>query len=74
MGLVSQTEVAQVKNFLLQMADQTEADYKSGKFETYNERTTRTGFHLGSVEDALEFVLYHEGMHMGYMMSIRKFV
>lgn len=73
-GPVSQQEVDEVKTLLLSMADLTEADYKNGKFITYNERTTRTGFHLGNLQDALQFVLFHEGLHMGYMMSLRKFV
>jgi len=73
-GPVSQSEVDEVKKILLSSVEQTEADYKAGKFTTYNERTTRTGFHLGNIEDALQFVLYHEGIHLGYMMSIRKFV
>ena len=31
-------------------------------------------FHLGSLQDALAFNNYHEGLHLGYMKSIAKFV
>ena len=56
------------------MIDQTEADLASRKFVSFTERTTITGFHLGSLQDALAFNNYHEGLHLGYMKSIAKFV
>ncbi len=71
---VAQDEADQLKELLISTIDQTIADYSGGIFATYKERTTVTGFHLGSVKDALEFNNYHEGIHLGYIMSIRKFV
>jgi hypothetical protein len=71
---VSAEELAELKSLLINLTDQTESDYYQGKFVSYQERTTSTGFHLGSVEDAIVFNNFHEGLHMGYMMSIRKFV
>lgn len=73
-GPVGQEEIDYVKNLLLTTVNQTEADLASGKFVSFNERQTRTGFHLGNLQDALHFNLYHEGIHLGYIMSIRKFV
>lgn len=32
-----------------------------------------TAFHLSSIKDVFECNNYHEGMHLGYMLSIRKF-
>jgi hypothetical protein len=71
---VSQNEMEQIKTLLSSMIDQTESDLSSGKFVTFNERTTITGFHLGSLQDALVFNNYHEGLHLGYMKSIARFV
>ncbi|GAB3166395.1 DinB family protein [Telluribacter humicola] len=71
---VSPTEINELKSLLTSLIEQTEEELKSGKFVTYNERMTVTGFHLGSLKDALEFNNYHEGIHLGYMMSLRKFV
>jgi hypothetical protein len=71
---VTQEEVNQIKELMKSLVAKTEEDYKNGIFTTYNEFTTSTGFHLASVQDALEFNNYHEGMHLGYMMSMRKFI
>ncbi len=71
---VRQEEVDQIKSLLISMIDQTEADLKNGKFVSFTERTTITGFHLGNLQDALVFNNYHEGLHLGYMKSISRFV
>ena len=73
-GTVSQDEASELKNLLTSLVEQTEKDFHSHKFTVFNERTTLTGFNLASLKDAFEFINYHEGIHLGYMMSIRKFV
>ncbi|MFA6149943.1 MAG: DinB family protein [Chitinophagaceae bacterium] len=69
-----EAEVDVVRLYLNALVDKTKADYDAGKFVTFTERMTATGFHLGSLNDALVFNNYHEGLHLGVMMSIRKFV
>ena len=71
---VSQNEVDEIKSLLISMIDQTETDLANGKFVTFTERNTLTGFHLGSLQDAFVFNNYHEGLHLGYMKSIARFV
>lgn len=71
---VTQEEVNQIKELMKSLVAKTEEDYKNGIFTTYNEFTTSTGFHLASVQDALEFNNYHEGLHLGCLMSLRKFI
>jgi hypothetical protein len=71
---VTQAEVDQLKELLMSAIVKTQEDYNNGIFTSYNEFTTSVGFHLASVQDALEFNNYHEGMHLGYMMSMRKFI
>ncbi len=73
-GETSQAEANELKELLVSLVSKTEADFKNDIFKTYMERTTSTGFHLASVHDAVEFNNFHEGMHVGYMMSIRKFL
>ncbi|EPR71500.1 DinB family protein [Cyclobacterium qasimii] len=71
---VTAAEQEELKSLLMGLIEQTESDYQTGKFISFHEKTTKTGFHLSSVEDAIVFNNFHEGLHMGYMMSIRKFV
>jgi len=71
---VLQNEIDELKTLLTSLIEQTEKDFYSEKFVTFTERMTATGFHLTSLSDAFEFNNYHEGLHLGYMMGIRKFV
>jgi hypothetical protein len=72
-GTTSQTEANELKELIISLIAKTEADFQKDIFTTYNERTTATGFHLASIKDAFVFNNYHEVLHFGYMMSIRKF-
>lgn len=71
---VDQSEADELKFLLLSLIEKTKADLNDGKFVVFTERTTGTGFHLANLNDAFEFNNYHEGLHLGMMMSIRKFV
>lgn len=73
-GTTSQSEANELKELLISLISKTEADFQKNLFTTYIERTVVTGFHLASIKDAMEFNNYHEGLHFGYMMSIKKFV
>ena len=73
-GTTSQAEIDELKVLLFSLIERTKEDYANGKFVTYNEYTTGTGFHLASTMEAMNFNNYHEGMHFGFMMNIRKFI
>jgi len=70
----SQDEANELKRLLTSLIEQTEKDKSEGKFVKFNERMTGTGFYLSSLKDAFEFNNFHEGLHLGHMMNIRKFV
>lgn len=71
---VSQAEVDQIRTLLSTTLEQTEKDFANNVFVDYNEYTTSLGFTLKNVEGALGFNNYHEGIHTGIIMSIKKFV
>lgn len=73
-GKTTQEEVEALKGLLISLMEKTIADYNSGKFQNYQEYTTSTGFNLSSIEDAIQFNNYHEALHLGFMMNIRKFI
>jgi hypothetical protein len=71
---VSQQEADELKQLLSSLIEKTETDLAGGKFVSFTERMTGTGFYLASLQDAFEFNNYHEGLHLGYMNSISRFV
>lgn len=71
---VTAEEVEEMKKLLFTTLEKTEADYKNGLFNSYKEYTTEVGYTLRSVEEGMEFNNYHEGLHLGSIFGIRKFV
>lgn len=65
-------EIDHIAGFLLSTAEWTQEDYENGVFLEYNEYTTSTRVTLRNVEDALAFNLYHEGLHLGVILSLDK--
>lgn len=71
---VTQAEADEIKELLFDTLHKLEVDYNNGIFANYQEYPTSTGYILKSVKGAIEFNNFHEGLHIGIMMSIRKFV
>lgn len=71
---VTQEELDEIKNLLLDTINKTTVDYNNGIFKTYNEYTTSIGFNLKNVEEAITYNNFHEGLHIGIMMTLRKFI
>lgn len=68
----TQTDVDLIKSLLFDTIDQTQADYGSGVFTQFTEYPTSSGFVLKNVKDAMAYNNFHEGLHLGIMMSMRK--
>ncbi|WP_433834319.1 DinB family protein [Flavobacterium anhuiense] len=73
-GDVSQAEVEEIKTLLSTTLEKTKNDFESGLFVDYHEYTTSLGFTLSHVQGALDFNNYHEGLHTGVIMALRKLV
>ncbi|OLY90797.1 DinB superfamily protein [Cnuella takakiae] len=73
-GLIDEPAIAVIKQALLSTIDQLEQDYAASIWQQYTAWTTRYGVELKSIEDALNFLLYHEGMHAGYIMALKRIV
>ena len=70
----TQEDIDAVKAILISSAEQCKTDFEEGYFGTYNVFQTKLGYELKSVEDAIEFNLFHEGIHMGYVLAMRRFL
>ena len=69
---VGQTEVDLLRKQLFSLLDKTRADYNKGLFSRYKEYTVSTGTTLSNVDEAIEFNNFHEGLHLGYVMAIKR--
>lgn len=71
---VTQAEVDELKVLLFSTVEKTRKDYSENLFQSYNEFTSMSGFTIKSAADAIAFNNYHEALHTGIMMQIRKFI
>lgn len=67
-------EFETVKKQLIDLPLQLEKDYENGVFKSYKTYPTSTGFVLDSIESAIQFNNFHEGIHYGIIRSIKKFL
>ncbi|WP_298878461.1 DinB family protein [uncultured Polaribacter sp.] len=70
----TEEEFEEVKELLIGLPDTLQEDFEAGIFENYNEYPTSTGFVLTSIETAISFNNFHEGIHYGIIRSIKKFL
>ena len=68
---VTQQEVNHLKTLLFSTVEQTQRDYDSGIFKTYNHYTVSTNSTLTCVKEAIEFNNFHEGIHLGYILAMK---
>lgn len=70
----TEEEFEEVKELLIGLPDTLEEDFEAGIFQNFNEYPTSTGFVLNSMEAAISFNNFHEGIHYGIVRSIKKFL
>lgn len=71
---VTQEEVNEIKSLLFSTLEQTKKDFENDIFKTFSEYTTMLGYTMRTAQEAMEFNNYHEAIHTGIMMQIRKFI
>ncbi|WP_372765906.1 DinB family protein [Lutibacter sp.] len=71
---VSKEEFEMIKEQFLQLPLNLKEDYDKGIFKNYNEYTTSVNITLNSIEDAIMFNTYHEGIHLGIILQLMKFI
>ncbi len=71
---IDDKEVQIIKDLLLSSLNKFETDYQNNVFEAYVSWTTRYGAELSNIDDALQFLMYHEGLHSGYIMALKRLI
>jgi len=67
-------EWIELKELLFSTIEKIEEDIEAGLFNEFKEYPTSTGFVLKSVGDAFEFNNFHDGIHLGYVLALKKVV
>jgi hypothetical protein len=66
--------IEQIKDLLFTTLDQLKEDYNNQIFGGYTAWTTRYGVNLTSIDEAINFIQFHEGLHSGCCTALKKLV
>lgn len=69
---VAKEDIEYVKNNLLETTIRLREDYALGLFEHFQPYMTSTGIELLNIDDALKFSGFHDGIHLGIVLSLMK--
>lgn len=69
---LTQSEVDEIKGLLFSTIEKTKEDYENEVFQNYHEYTVTTKNTLTNVIEAIEFNNFHEGIHLGYILALKK--
>ena len=69
---LDQEQINELKTLAFTSVDNFREDYQNGIFKEFESYQSLYGVLLTSFEDAMVFNNAHEGLHLGYMMAMRK--
>ena len=64
-------ELEEIKSLLLTTLEQTKIDYDNGCFKNFRPYTTSLKVTLSTIEEAIRFNVFHEGIHLGYILAMK---
>lgn len=75
-SFISTEEIAQLKAYLLDTIDELEKDLTTDKFINYTAYAPSTYkiYNIEKIEDAVKFIVSHDGLHYGCSLMMKKFV
>jgi hypothetical protein len=71
---LKEAEISFIKTQFLLLINQLEIDYSNHHFANYTPFTNRFGVEVTSIDDAFKFINFHEGIHFGYVLALRRLV
>ncbi|HEX8460749.1 MAG TPA: DinB family protein [Segetibacter sp.] len=72
--VVEAAEIVAIKETLVSSLDRFALDYQKSLFNNYQSWTTPFDTELGTIDDAIIFLQFHEGLHYGYVMALKRLV
>ena len=73
-GFIDSIGVEKIRTLLFTTLDNLEVDYNAGIFTNYPTFITRYGIEINSIDSAISFLPFHEGLHIGCMIALKKLV
>jgi hypothetical protein len=73
-AVISAEEIEIIKAKLFDTLPVFLADHNKGLFDNYPLWTTRYQVELGTIEEAVSFIYYHDGYHAGIIFALAKIV
>jgi len=73
-GIISSDAIETIQKLLLPTIDRLESDYKQRMLTSFKPYKNRYGVELLTIEDAINYLVLHEGIHLGYIMALKKLV
>jgi hypothetical protein len=70
-------EIETIKTQLVSTFDQLQSDLGKGIFKNYTPSVLIPkvyGFEVTNIDEAIEYLLYHEGLHQGHILSLKHLV
>ena len=71
-GVPSESEFNKVAEYLISTVEQLQKDYSEGLFTNFESYMTTPKVGLETVEDAITFLTFHDGIHLGAILAIQK--
>jgi hypothetical protein len=72
---IDEPEIQAIKTLCITSMDQFQADYANNVFGTYSSSAGIAkvyGVEVTQIDEAIDYLLYHEGFHGGYMLSLKR--
>jgi hypothetical protein len=71
-NFIQEDEINKIKTLFLSVVDKLETDYNESSFSNYGTFTTPYGVEITNIDEAIDFMLFHEGLHTGYIMAMKR--
>ncbi len=68
----SNEDLLLLKELLVKTIDKTENDLQNNSLKPITPYMTSTGYELKTLEDVFQFLNFHEGIHFGYILAMKK--
>lgn len=73
-AVIDKKEWEAIVALFLDLPKRLETDYEAGIFKEYHSYETSVSILLDSLEKAIDFNNFHEGIHLGVIMALKKLV